>query len=379
MAASDKNTPVGRTGEYRFQDRLNEAVEAAGEDLRAIPAKPDYYPEPEPARGEMKRAEEAWLEFMKASKAMIDAVRMGQRLELEPVHPKLVAVVESIIRHPDPMIWMSRLHVPDSYLTGHSQRCLVLATVIGRALGFPEPHLERLAWGALLSQIGRTRIPSALREKPGPLTEDEIARVQQFVPLGVEILRAAGGISETIIATVQNHHERLDGSGYPRGLTGEKIPVLARIVGLADWFDSMIARKPYTENVLSAIDAIDHLNRERNVLFQDQIVEAFVRAIGLYPTATLVELNTGEVALVAAQHPAQRTQPEVVLVLDRIKKPYATLERVDLREHNSNHPEAPRVVKRALSEGEFGVHARDAMARAGAGKKGWRRFLPGKD
>lgn len=369
--------PIGRTGEFKFQEALDRAAETLGEGLRSIPAKHDYYPEPGSSRQELKAADEAYRTFAGRSADMINNVKLGLRLEIDPVNGPLVAMTESVIRHPDPMLWLAKLHAPDSYLIGHAQRCAILAAVVGRAMGFPELHLQRLAWAGLLSQIGRTRIPRALTDRPGPLTAEEIARIREFVVLGVDLLRGVGGISDAIVEAVQHHHERLDGSGYPRGLTGDKIPVMARIVGLVDWFDAMTSPKPYTDNVASSTEALDHLHRQRNVLFQDQIVEAFVRAVGLYPTGSLVELSTGEVALVAAQHPRQRTEPEVVLVLDRYQQPYKELERLDLRDYNQRHPQERRTVRRALSTGEFGLDAREIMARAGKPRRGWRRFLPG--
>ncbi len=374
---AEKKPPIGRTGEYRFTAELEAQVAAAeATDLKSIPSSPDTYPEPGSAKAELKAAGEAWAAFSRTSANMIQSVRLGQRLELEPVNGPLVAMTESVIRHPDSMVWMTRLDEPESYLVGHSQRCAVLAAVVGRSLGFQERQLQRLAWAGLLCQIGKTRIPRSMREKPGPLTEEEVERNREFVALGVEVLRNSRQVSEAIIEAVQNHHERLDGSGYPQGLKGDRIPVLARIVGLVDWYDAMISKKPYTDNVMTATQAMDHMHRQRNRLFQDQIVEAFVRAVGLYPTGTLVELTTSEIALVAAQHLGHRTQPEVILVLDRYRKPFRSLERLDLREHNRKNPSEPCMVKVAISDGEYGLSVRDIMARSSE-RKGWRRFLPG--
>ena len=391
MAESGDNKGLeqeGRTGEFEFRRKAiqrgaDEFVDDAGPaDAPAtdpLPVNRDYYPEPQKFRAELKRAAATYDAFAKASAQLINDLRLGRPLKLDPVRGPLGEMIASVIRHPDPMLWMTKLHVPDAYLIGHAQRCCIVSTVLARDIGLPEPQLERIAWGGLLCQIGKTKIPRNLLEQAGPLKPDELERIRQFIPIGVELLEAVPGIDQAVVNIVRCHHERFDGSGYPVGLRGAEIPLLARLVGLVDWYDAMTSLKPYTSNVVSSTAAMDLLHDQRNRQFQDQLVEEFVRAIGLYPTGSLVELNTGEVALVASQNLNHRTQPRVLLVLDRYKRPHKTYERVDLLERNREIDGPPVTIKRALSDGEHDLDPRTIMETAEQQQqaKGWKRLFGG--
>ena len=126
------------------------------------------------------------------------------------------------------------------------------------------------------------------------------------------------GVNNEIIATVLNHHERHNGSGYPRGIPGNQIPVNGRIAALVDCYDAITSERAYS-SAISAYDAVQLIYEWRDKDFQVDMVEQFIQCIGLYPTGTLVELSTNEVGLVLSQNRVRRLRPKVMLVLDSEK------------------------------------------------------------
>lgn len=381
---SGSDNYVARTGEFAISKR-NIAVNAAEfnqglsseDDGARIPVDPNYYPEPVDFQAEMKRARPVFEQYRDAARQMINDVRVGRPLVLAGMEAPLKAMLESVVRHPDPMVWMTQLLIPQSFLTGHLIRTSVLSAVLARGMGLPQNQLARAAWGGLLCQLGKAKLPRKLLESPGPLAPDELEKIRGFVQLGVEMLEALGGVDRDVIEIVRFHHERHDGSGYPAGVSGAQIPVLARLVGLVDWYDTMTSRKPYSEIVISSTQAVDLLNSKRNVTFADQVIEEFIKVIGLYPNGSLVLLQSGEVGLVQAQNHNNRTQPVILLVLDARQKPLSPYRHLDLLSYNKNSPDDPKVITRALPDGEFGLDPAAIMERAAARKRGWRRFLPG--
>ncbi len=348
------------------------AARADGIFSAPIQTKPDRYPKPKNFRREFKRAHPIYDNLSVATGRLYDDLRVGRGLDPALVERPLQEMIDSVIRNPDAMVWMRKLHAPDSYLIGHSARTAVLAVVLARGMGLAEAQLRRVAAGALYCQIGKTKLPTRLLEKRNP-SEEEIERLHQYVELGLEILKACRGIDPEVIETVRNHHERFDGGGFPGGRAGDEIPLLARLVGLVEWYDAQTSLKPHSDQVMSATEAMDALFEQRNLKFQDQLVDEFIRALGIYPNGNLVELNNGEVALVQAQNPDHRTQPHVIIVRDERGKRLARYRALNLLEYNKNHD--PLTIKRALAADELKLEPGEIMEATAALKRGWRKFF----
>ncbi|MDJ0654026.1 MAG: HD domain-containing phosphohydrolase [Xanthomonadales bacterium] len=332
----------------------------------AIPTRPGYYPEPQGFRGELKRAQGIYRALCRATDQVYADVRVGRALSATSLDKPMERMIDSIIRHPDAMVWMCRLHPhPDNYWVGHAVRTAALAAVLGRSMGLAEAQLRRLAMGGLLCQIGKTKLPMKLLEKSGPLQADELDRIRNHVQPASELLRAADSVKDEVIEIIENHQERFNGTGIPGARQGDQIPALARLLGMVEWFDSMISIKPYTDRVLTPCEAMDYLYQQRDVLFPTQLVEEFVRAVGVYPNGTLVELNTGEVAVVQAQNSANRTQPRIVLVRDHDGKDLPRYRPINMMEFNRNSDVA-LTIRRALPADEFQMDAAQ-LIKAGSG------------
>ncbi len=172
-------------------------------------------------------------------------------------------------------------------------------------------------------------------------------------------MEATPGVNADVIAMIEGHHERHDGSGYPNGTVGADIPVFGRIAGLIDTFDAMTTKRPYAA-AKSAYDALRELNSLSGTVFQRELVEQFVQALGMFPTGSLVELNTGEIAIVIEQNRVRRLRPKLMLLLDKDKLPVPSHDTINLR----NIPVSPgdpqsRWIERGLEPGAHGLDPKD--------------------
>ena len=166
------------------------------------------------------------------------------------------------------------------------------------------------------------------------------------------------GVNRNIVSIVMHHHERHDGKGYPRGIAGTGIPVNGRIAALVDCFDAITSERPYSTAV-SAYDAVQMIYEWRDKDFQADIVEQFIQCIGLYPTGTLVELNSGEVGLVIAQNRVRRLRPKIMLVLDANKVAYEINPTLDLIEEPLDTDGNVIEIRRPLAPDSYGISAAD--------------------
>lgn len=339
-----------------------------------IPVRHDRYEAPRALRKELRKAVSIHRDLSRSVSQVLDDIRVGRGLEVVGVRKATDKMVDSIIRHPDALIWLGRLRDKDQYAYAHSIRSSILAVALARHLGLHEPQLQKLALGALFCEIGKAKLPGHLLKKRGPLPEEEIRKLQEHVALGVELLDRCIGMDDEVIEVVHTHHERFDGTGYPNGLSGDRIPLLGRIAGMIDCYDAMTSSKPYTEKVCSTSEAIDFFYAQRDGQFHGQLVDEFIQAIGLYPTGTMVELNSGEVGVVLAQDIQQRLQPEVLIVLDRNKQPVDPPRQVHLKEFNASRDETPVSIRRAVFGQEFGLDPGRILEAHTAKSWDWRKL-----
>ena len=229
-------------------------------------------------------------------------------VKVEKLQLAVRPLIASILRNQDAMAWLVYLRRGDDYTYHHSVASASWAVILGRHLGFDRASLETLAIGGLLLDVGKIRLPVTLTARPGKLTTHEFAAMQKHVSFSLDAVKLTPGINADALAMIESHHERHDGSGYPRGLRGAEIPVFARIGGLVDCYDAMISQRPWAAPK-SPYDAIRELNAMAGVQFQKEMVEQFVQALGMFPTGTVVELSTGEVGIVVEQNPIRRLRP----------------------------------------------------------------------
>lgn len=315
---------------------------------------PIVYANSQPLQKEVAVATTIHQEITRAVAQVLNDVRGGKELNSLVVRKAAGLMVNSVTRNPDAFVWLSRVRDVDSYSYAHSLRSAVWALVFGRHLGMPKDILEELALGTLLSEVGKTRIPRHLLMKPGSLTEEEFAEVRKHVDHGVDILRQCRGVSETAISVVQFHHERMDGSGYPFGLAGADIPLLARIAGIVDTYDAVTSPRPYAP-ARSSTEAVSILYEQRDKAFQGQLIEQFIQAVGVYPTGTLVQLSTSEVGVVISQNTARRLRPVIMLVTDHEQNLLSRPEVIDLMSIEQDSTGNPLSIARSLKSGDFGI------------------------
>jgi HD-GYP domain-containing protein (c-di-GMP phosphodiesterase class II) len=203
-----------------------------------------------------------------------------------------------------------------------------------------------------------TKVPMDMLSRQGKLEESEADLVRRHVAHGLDILQGTEGISEKIVEIVATHHERHDGSGYPKGLKGEMIPIYGRIMGLVDSYNAMTCARPHAQS-RSPHNAVAELYKLRDTLFQAELVEQFIQTCGIYPTGTLVELSTGEVGVVVGVHSLKRLRPNVMLLLDREKAPLRSFRTIDLGEQEVDEKGQPLSVKGGLPAGAFNINVKE--------------------
>ena len=283
-------------------------------------------------------------------------LRKGHRFTVKSIQKVIDPLIGSVLRNSEAMAALVRMKAKDDYLFNHSIANAVWAAVLGKQLGFELAQLKRLALGAAVVDVGMTQLDDGLTAGAGALSKMEREIVRSHVGLGVELLKAEGSVHAEVIETVAHHHERLNGSGYPQGLAGMDIPLNARIVGIVDSYDAMITDRPHAM-ARSSFEAVQELVDRKGELFQDALVEQFMQAIGLFPTGSIVELNTGEVGVVVAQNQQRRLRPKVVVILDQCKHRHKKLVVVDLAKYSQDSDDTVDLwIQRELEPAAHGIN-----------------------
>jgi HD-GYP domain-containing protein (c-di-GMP phosphodiesterase class II) len=288
---------------------------------------------------------------------IFESLRGGSQSDISAVQSAVNPLIEGVFRNKEAVAALLRLKESGEYRYHHGVSMAVWAAIVGRHIGLHRHELEKLAVGCAMCDIGMTQLPPELLDQAENLTDAQKRVIRAHPTMGAELVSKSKDVDIEIVGIIENHHERMDGSGYPRGIKGASIPLLARIAGLVDTYDAMITARPYA-TARTSHEATQELLDCKGHTFQEALVEQFVQAIGLFPTGTMVELNTGEVAIVVAQNSARRLKPELVIVLNAEKERIDIPKVVDLA-NQIVAAEGERWITRELLSGTYGVSGED--------------------
>lgn len=316
-------------------------------------------PTPKPSSERLKLNEEfqrTKVSFDSAAQKLdniFDALRNGSQSDIRAVKEAIDPLIQGVFRNQEAVAALVRLQACGDYRYHHGVAMAVWAAILGRHIGLHRDELEKLAVGCAMCDVGMTQLPLELLEQAENLSDKQRNIVKAHPTIGAEIVAASNGVDHDILAIIENHHERMDGSGYPRGVSGSAIPLLARIAGLVDTYDAMITARPYAK-ARTSHEATQELLDCKGAQFQEALVEQFVQAVGLFPTGTMVELNSGEVAIVVSQNNTRRLKPEVVIVLDAEKERLPSPSILDLA-NQDNDEDGERWITCELLPGTYDI------------------------
>ena len=288
------------------------------------------------------------------------ALRSGKTLHADKLREAVSLVTESVMRNPDAMLLFSKLWEKGDYIQSHALDCSIYMAAFGRFLEMSRDDVVLLGYLGLLQDVGKVKLPMRLIEKPSRLIPIEYEIAKKHVEHSAEILRATPGLPWRLADLATLHHERLDGSGYPRRLKGAAIGMIGSIAGIVDTFDALTARRPYAPPI-SPSEALKMLYKARGALFDTYLVEQFIRCIGIFPLGSLVELNDGEVGTVIAHNRGKRLQPRVMVVQDAAGNPLRPQKLVDLSRNITASDGLPYRIKRALESTRVPIRAMDVF------------------
>lgn len=254
----------------------------------------------------------------KAAKDIIQGamqdVRLGRAVNMDAVNRVVSDMTESVFRNPDALTSLSRLKRFDEYTFYHSVNTSLLAMALGRELRFEREELHQIGVGTLLHDIGKTKIPVELLNKPGRFEPHEMEIMKQHVMRGVEVLSNTTGLTDVYMKPALEHHERVDGTGYPLRRSREELSRFGLIAAVVDIYDAITSDRCYHKG-RPAHDALQYLYliALKGHLDPD-MVQRFIRVVGVFPVGSIVELNTGELAIVKRVHRDAPLEPLVVIV-----------------------------------------------------------------
>ncbi len=343
-----------KDGDARSKDsHLTQALA----DLMPDGVSPVVYRDTKAIEAELPRARLAFANSESVLQDIFRSIKTGDAPDVAAVATCVNDMVESMAANPDALMWVARLRDEDINTYHHGVKVSLYLIALGRHLGIPKAQLADLGLIGMLADVGKIKLPRALLAKPGMLSPAEFELVKGHVVLGLESLEGATGLTTAVLQGIAQHHERLDGSGYPNGLKSDQIGVYGRMTAIADSFSAMITPRPYA-NASSAQEALLSLYEWGGTSFSAPLIEQFVQAVGVFPVGSLVELSNGEVAVVVAHNRVRRLEPKVLVLTWPDKSPLAKPIERDLFEIGKSSRNRLRIM-RGLRMNAFGLKLRD--------------------
>ena len=268
-------------------------------------------PEPKVSfQDEIQHTKKLYAKSKMAVSYIFRETRLGNALHVDEAVSLVEEITQSISRNSSAFLSLVRLKNKDDYTYVHSMAVCALMIILGKQMNLSRDTLRSLGIAGLFHDLGKLMIPDELLNKQNKLSDNEFEILKTHAQRGWGILKPSHDIDEIVLDVCLHHHEHFDGTGYPEKLSGEALSQFARMAAVCDTYDSMTSDNCY-KKAISPADAIRKMAELQNTHFDPTVFHAFVKAIGIYPTGTLVKLKSGRLAVVIEQTEKSLTTPIV--------------------------------------------------------------------
>ena len=260
--------------------------------------------------------------------ALFNDARLGRAIQPEAVMPMVEQINDSVSRHPDALLSVVRLKNHDEYTYMHSVAVCALMVALARRLGLPEEQVRDAGAAGMLHDLGKAAMPLNVLNKPGALSDDEFKIMKAHPVRGYHMLVQAGTASEAVLDVALHHHEKFDGTGYPHNLKGEAIGLMARMGAVCDVYDAITSNRPY-KKAWGPAESLQRMVSWKGH-FDELMLKAFIRSVGIYPVGALVRLESDRLGVVLEQGESSLLAPKVRVFFNARKREPVFIKDIDL-------------------------------------------------
>lgn len=292
---------------------------------------------------------------------LLDDARLGHSVEPADAHEVVSGLVQSVTTNTNAALWLTSLKKRSARTAGHCLNVSILSLAFAQHLGEPIDEMQNIGMGALLHDMGLGKVPKFIVDKPGPLQPAERQVIEQHAEEGHRMMALTKLLPPKALEIIQDHHERLDGSGYPRKLKGGQIGKSTLIVAIADTYDSMTTDQPWRPAMLPQV-ALTKMHKECADTLGQELVQQFIKCLGIYPIGSLVRLSTGALAVVLSSDEESRLKPMVMVVREPDGTSTMPHKIVNLQNISRTRPNDPWLISELLDPRQHGIDVHAVIA-----------------
>jgi len=285
---------------------------------------------------------------------VVENARSGKRVETESVNQVVNGLIKSVKVNVNASMWLNNLKRRHEHSATHCANVAVVALAFAHYLGYRGKDLSAIGIGAVLHDVGLMRLSRKLLDKPGELSPAEQQELQDHPTAGYRLMQRSGDLPEMALNIIRYHHERVNGKGYPEGLSGSQIPREALVVAIADVYDAMISERPY-RTPFSPHSSLTMIKQLSETDFGPKLVQQFMSCIGIYPINSVVQLNNFSIAMVVGHTHRTRLRPEVMLLKNHEGKTYRHWPVLDIDKRSEKGDSEQWQIFRVVSPEDYGV------------------------
>lgn len=268
---------------------------------------------------EIDHADHTHREASDLVKGFMEDVQLGRAINVAIAKKVVAECVDSVLHAPDALLWMTQLKRRDMYTAQHSMNVCILSIALGRHINLSVAELNNLGLCGMMHDMGKMKVPLDILNKPAKLEPNELKIMQSHALEGGKLLISSKEMYAGAIDVARSHHERLDGTGYPHHLTDAQITPYSRMVTIADVYDAISSDRVYQKG-RGHLEAINAMTKMCGTQLDAKLTYKFIECLGIYPPGSVVELNSGEVAVVIEVNSLHKLKPKILLLLDEHKQ-----------------------------------------------------------